>query len=207
MSGHRTQTPSQTVGPFFAIGLVRASEAQHVVATPLAFGEHIQIEGQLIDGAGTPVPDALIEVWQANAAGEYPSRLPAGLPAVALAKAGALAEAGPAAADSTFRGYGRCATDPQGRFTFETVKPGAIRDGSGQAPHVNVIVFARGMLLHAFTRMYFADDPLDADPVLMSIDPARRRTLVAQREPGADDSRYIWEIHLQGDRETVFFDA
>jgi protocatechuate 3,4-dioxygenase alpha subunit len=189
MSHHHTQTPSQTVGPFFAIGLVRPSESPHVVAAPAAYGEHIQIEGRLMDGANAPVPDALIEVWQANADGEYPCRN------------------GATSADPTFFGYGRCATDAHGHFTFETVKPGAICDGSGQAPHMNVIVFARGMLVHAFTRMYFADDPLDTDPVLMSVDPSRRRTLVARREPDAGRSRYLWDIHLQGDCETVFFDA
>ena len=186
------QTPSQTVGPFFAIGLCRSSQPQNVLANDLTAGVHIRIEGRVFDGAGQPVPDALIEIWQANAHGRYRHPL----------------DAGPAPLDRHFSGFGRCPTDARGGFSFETTKPGAIHDADGRrhAPHVNVTVFARGMLVHAFTRMYF-DEALDADPVLGLVEVSRRHTLVASRADDGDRAVYRWDIHLQGERETVFFDA
>ena len=147
-----TQTPSQTVGPFFGVGLIRPSKSQHVLVNDRTSGERVSIEGTVYDGDGRAVPDALIEIWQANAHGRYRHAL----------------DTGPAPLDPDFFGFGRCPTDSAGAFRFDTVKPGAIHGGDGQrhAPHVNVTVFARGMLVHAFTRMYFADDPLEADPTL-----------------------------------------
>ena len=187
------QTPSQTVGPFFGVGLCRSSRPQNVLANGHTAGVRIRIEGLVLDGAGAPVADALIEIWQANAHGRYRHPL----------------DAGPAPVDPHFSGFGRCPTDASGGFWFETAKPGAIddEDGRRQAPHVNVTVFARGMLVHAFTRVYFADEPLDADPVLGLVDVARRHTLVAARPDARDRAVYRWDIHLQGERETVFFDA
>ena len=187
------QTPSQTVGPFFGIGLCRPEQSQNVLANDQTAGAHIRIEGTVFDGAGQPVPDALIEIWQANAHGRYRHAL----------------DAGPAPLDPHFSGFGRCPTDSGGGFSFETAKPGAIQDGDGRrhAPHVNVTVFARGMLVHAFTRIYFADEALDADPVLGLVDVSRRHTLVAARADAGDRVVYRWDIHLQGERETVFFDA
>jgi protocatechuate 3,4-dioxygenase alpha subunit len=187
------QTPSQTVGPFFGIGLCRPSQPQNVLANDLTAGVHIRIEGMVFDGAGQPVPDALIEIWQANAHGRYRHTL----------------DAGPAPLDPHFSGFGRCPTDSSGGFWFETAKPGAIHgeDGRRHAPHVNVTVFARGMLVHAFTRIYFADEALDADPVLGLVDVSRRQTLVAARAGAGGRAVYRWDIHLQGERETVFFDA
>jgi protocatechuate 3,4-dioxygenase, alpha subunit len=188
------QTPSQTVGPFFGVGLTRASQPQSVMVNELTQGLRLRIEGTVFDGAGATVEDALIEVWQANAHGRYRHEL----------------DAGPAPLDPNFSGFGRCPTDANGAFHFETIMPGAIHAGDGRrhAPHLGVIVFARGMLVHAFTRVYFDDDALDGDPTLALVDRERRQTLIATRS-GDDRGRavYRWDIHLQGDRETVFFDA
>ena len=189
----RRQTPSQTVGPFFGVGLTRASLSQSVMVNELTEGERIRIEGTVFDGAGAPIEDALVEVWQANAHGRYRHDL----------------DAGPALLDPNFFGFGRCPTDATGAFHFETVKPGAIHAGDGRphAPHLNVAVFARGMLVHAYTRMYFDGDALDADPTLALVDRERRGTLVGVRTGQGERAVYRWDIHLQGDRETVFFDA
>ena len=189
----RRQTPSQTVGPFFGVGLTRASQSQSVMVNELTEGERIRIEGTVFDGAGAPIEDALVEVWQANAHGRYRHDL----------------DAGPAPLDPNFFGFGRCPTDATGAFHFETVKPGAIHGGDGRphAPHLNVVVFARGMLVHAYTRMYFDGDALDADPTLALVDRERRGTLVGVRTGQGERAVYRWDIYLQGDRETVFFDA
>lgn len=157
MSERLVQTPSQTVGPFFSIGLCRAP--QNIVSGNA--GERIRIEGVVVDGAGAPVPDAMLEVWH---------------PSV---------------------GFGRAATDAEGRYFFDV----------GRAPYLNVIVFARGMLVHAFTRMYFSDDARNADDaVLLTVDPVRRATLIGERREHDSHATYRWDIRLQGDRETVFFD-
>jgi protocatechuate 3,4-dioxygenase alpha subunit len=189
-----SQTPSQTVGPFFGLGLGRNGQPTNVMVNASTEGERIRIEGYVFDGARQPVDDALIEIWQANAHGRYRHPL----------------DSGPAPLDPNFLGFGRCPTDANGAFSFETVKPGAIARDAGrlQAPHISVTVFARGMLVHAFTRIYFGGDPLDADPVLAMVDASRRDTLVAERLLMSDGPvRYRWDIHLQGARETVFFDA
>ena len=187
------QTPSQTVGPFFGVGLTRPAQPQNVLVNDLTEGVRIRIEGTVFDGARQPVPDALVEIWQANAHGRYRHPL----------------DAGPAPLDPHFSGFGRCPTDSSGGFSFETTKPGAVADSEGrvQAPHVNVTVFARGMLVHAFTRMYFSDEARNADDaVLRSVDPARRATLIGERDDLDGRALYRWDIRLQGDRETVFFD-
>lgn len=171
-------TPSQTVGPFLSIGLPWPDGPTVVPeGTPGA----IRIAGTVFDGAGDPVPDALIETWQADPDGhfDHPDD-----PSGPLAK--------------EFRAFGRCPTDAEGNYWILTLPPGAI---PGQAPHIDVSVFARGLLNRVVTRIYFADDP--TDPVLSSVDPARRHTLVAQ--PVQDGYRF--DIHLQGDGETVFFDV
>lgn len=189
----RLQTPSQTVGPFFGLGLGRNAQPMNVMVNASTEGERIRIEGIVFDGAQQPVPDALIEIWQANTHGRYRHPL----------------DSGPAPLDPNFLGFGRCPTDANGAFFFETVKPGAVTGDAGvHAPHVSVTVFARGLLVHAFTRMYFDGDSLESDPVLAALDPSRRDTLVAERvlEPGGP-VRYRWSIHLQGAGETVFFDA
>ena len=186
------QTPSQTVGPFYAIGLTR--QPMNVLATDATQGERIRIEGQVFDGEGVAIPDAMVEIWQANAYGRY--NHPEDKQEKPL--------------DPTFTGWGRCGTDAQCLYSFETIKPGPVpgSDEAVQAPHVNVVVFARGMLVHAFTRIYFDDEASNAkDPVLQSVkNKARRKTLIATR--GARDGKvvYRFDIRLQGDNETVFFD-
>jgi len=191
------QTPSQTVGPFFAYGLTpeqygyaHKAIAGNVLAAPGMPGEHVRIEGRILDGAGAPIDDAMIEIWQADGDGRY-------------------AGTDQDSADQTiaFSGFGRCGSDDEGGFWFTTTKPGAI--GDGQAPHIGVIVQARGILNHAFTRIYFADeaDANSADPVLQSVPADRRDTLVAVRSETPAGPVYRFDIHMQGDDETVFFDV
>ena len=189
----RRLTASQTVGPFFGVGLTRASQSQSVMVNDRTEGQRIRVEGTVFDGAGTPIEDALVEIWQANAHGRYRHEL----------------DAGPAPLDPNFSGFGRCPTDAAGAFHFETIKPGPIHaaDGRSHAPHLNVTVFSRGMLVHAFTRMYFDDDRLDEDASLALVDRDRRGTLVGRRTAAGKGVIYRWDIHLQGDNETVFFDA
>ena len=193
MTAASRQTPSQTVGPFFGVGLTKPSRRQHVLVTDRTEGERIRIEGLVLDGAGHFVIDALVEIWQANARGRYRHPLDNGAEPI----------------DPAFFGFGRCPTDEGGAFAFDTIKPGAIGGGNRteHAPHINVAVFARGMLSHAFTRIYFGDDSLERDPTLALVEPARRSTLVAERRTGDGVVIYRWDIHLQGERETVFFDA
>jgi protocatechuate 3,4-dioxygenase alpha subunit len=184
-------TPSQTVGPFFHLGL---PEWRDLTADDPA-GERIAIEGRVIDGDGMPVPDALIELWQANAAGRYnhPDDPQTEKPL-----------------DPHFLGFGRVATDAEGRFRVVTVKPGAVpgRGNALQAPHINIALFARGLLKHLYTRIYFADEAANAgDPLLSSIeDEAARRSLLARPEAGPGPALYRFDIVLQGDNETAFLD-
>jgi protocatechuate 3,4-dioxygenase alpha subunit len=171
-------TPSQTVGPFLSIGLPWPDGPTVVPAgTPGA----IRISGKVYDGVGEPVPDALIETWQADPDGHFDHPDDPNGP---LSK--------------EFRGFGRCPTDAGGEYWILTLPPGAL---PGQAPHIDVSVFARGLLHRVVTRIYFSDDP--ADPVLSSVDPERRHTLIAT--PVEDG--YTFDIRLQGDGETVFFDV
>lgn len=185
------QTPSQTVGPFFAIGMISGGE--NVLVTEGASGRRISIEGAVFDGDGEPVRDAVVEIWQADARGIY----------------GHPNDPRHEEADPHFRGFGRSATNDEGHYHFKTVKPGAIRaeDGEQVAPHVNVRVFARGMLIHAVTRLYFGDEEANEDdPVLNDLDPGRRQTLIATRQESDELPTYRFDIRLQGRQETVFFD-
>lgn len=172
-------TPFQTVGPFFAI-LPLAGEA--TAALPGADGRPIVIEGVVRDGAGAVVPDALIETWQADAAGSFES------------------------SDGAFRGFARAPTDDAGRFEISTIMPGPVPgEGGTQAPHVLVGVLARGILTRLVTRIYFPETAAtDTDPVLARVPASRRATLIAAAA-GAD--RYRFDIVLQGPGETVFFDV
>ena len=183
-------TPSQTVGPFFDFGLEIAGG--DVVASPAAAGLHIVVQGSLRDGAGDPVADAIIEVWQANAAGRY--RHPADGREIAL--------------DDACDGFGRVATTTDGRFTIRTVMPGRVpgaEPSQSQAPHLLISVLARGVLTRLATRMYFADEAAnDEDPVLALVPPDRRGTLIARR---IDPVTFAFDIVLQGPGETVFFDV
>ena len=188
----RKQTPSQTVGPFYAIGLTRTP--MNVMATDASQGERIRIEGQVFDGDGVAIPDVMVEIWQANAYGRY--NHPDDKQVKPL--------------DPTFTGWGRSGTDDRCFYSFETIKPGSVpgNDDAVQAPHVNVVIFARGMLVHAYTRIYFSDEPANvSDPVLQLVkNKARRNTLIAAR--GEEDGKtvYRFDIRLQGENETVFFD-
>lgn len=185
------QSPSQTVGPFFHYGLIRGGE--NVLVNEQTRGERILLTGRVLDGDGAPVPDALVEIWQADADGHFNHP----------------ADPQQAEADKNFRGFGRADTVNGGAYSFETIKPGAApgRDGQLQAPHINVRVFARGMLIHADTRVYFSDEPANAnDALLNSIDPARRHTLIATRVGLEDAPAYRFDIRLQGEDETVFFE-
>lgn len=191
------QSPSQTVGPYFAQGLLRKDDPvfTNVLVSENTAGERIRIEGGVFDGEGRPIEDAMIEIWQANSHGRYNHPL----------------DEQDKPLDPEFRGHGRAATDLKGNYRFETIKPGSVPgpDNSVQAPHINVIVFARGMLSHAFTRIYFEDESLNrTDAVLASIeDPAHRNTLVARREEADGTVIYRFDIHFQGEHETAFFDA
>lgn len=188
-------TPSQTVGPFFAYCLtpkdydVREIFSPDVVGTG-AQGARIRIEGRVVDGAGDGVGDAMLEIWQADSAGRYAHPADAG-------------DRG----NSGFTGFGRAPTEPDGGFAFDTVKPGATPgpDGTTQAPHVSLTVFSRGILTHLRTRIYFSDEPQNAvDPILALVPADRRGTLVAHMTaPGV----YHFDVRLQGDGETVFFEA
>ncbi|APO96148.1 protocatechuate 3,4-dioxygenase subunit alpha [Xanthomonas vesicatoria] len=180
-------TPSQTVGPYYRLGLEPLYRDK--IAPAHATGTQVHISGCVFDGAGTPVADAVLELWQADAAGIYAHA----------------ADARSAAHDASFDGWGRVPTDAQGRFRFSTVKPGAVAgpEGKAQAAHLTVLVFMRGLLRCASTRLYFADDPqLGSDPILALVPAARRDTLLAQP---TGNGVYAWDIHMQGEMETVFF--
>jgi protocatechuate 3,4-dioxygenase alpha subunit len=189
-------TASQTAGPFFRFGLDHP-EWSDLTGGGKALGEKIRIEGRVLDGDSAPLPDALVEIWQANAAGRYAH--PEDRQDKPL--------------DPHFRGFGRAATDKEGWYRFTTIKPGPVpgRGNTLQAPHIGVAVFARGLLKHLVTRIYFPEGGAanDADPVLNSIeDMAARRTLLArQTSDGAAMRTYRFDIILQGDGETVFFDV
>ncbi len=183
MTQHPGTTPSQTVGPFFQLGLEALAVAD--VARGAA-GHAIMVQGVVFDGRGTPVPDAVIETWQADARGSYPT----------------------SAQPGEFRGFGRVATGDAGQFQLRTILPGRVNgpDGTPQAPHLVVAIFMRGLLKHLVTRIYFADEADNGtDPILKLVDAARRRTLLAEPRSGSPDT-YTWNVHLQGPDETVFFD-
>ncbi|HTO99163.1 MAG TPA: protocatechuate 3,4-dioxygenase subunit alpha [Myxococcales bacterium] len=188
-------TPSQTVGPFFWFALQR--EEWSDLTRGGARGERIAVEGRVLDGDGVPCDDALLEIWQANAAGSY-AHPEDPQPADKL--------------DPGFPGFGRSCTDAAGRYRFLTIRPGRVPAPSGalQAPHLNLAVFARGLLRGLNTRIYFSDDPANAeDPVLSAIaDPAARKTLLAVRQEasGAQGTLYRFDVVLQGPGETAFFD-
>lgn len=191
-------TPSATVGPFFLFGLVPSTAGgtdviTNRLATPDAEGQRIRIEGRVFDGDGIPIPDAMVEIWQADAAGSY-----------------AHAAEHTVRANAAFKGFGRTPTDSDGFFWFETVKPGRVDgpDGRAQAPHILVNLFARGMTRHATTRIYFADEDANAqDPILALVPEDRRGTLIARREDYSGPPVYRFDLHLQGQHETVFFEA
>jgi protocatechuate 3,4-dioxygenase alpha subunit len=190
-------TPSQTVGPYFAYGLTPTKQYDwsdaftNNLITPDAVGEKIRVEGIVRDGDGAVIPDAMIEIWQADGQGRY-----------------IVPTAGEAKPNTAFRGFGRCGTNKDGYYSFDTVKPGPVPgpDGKPQAPHIVVCYFSRGLLTHLFTRIYFSDEAGNAsDPILAQVPAERRATLIATKadKPGV----YTFNIRPQGDDdETVFFD-
>lgn len=186
-------TASQTVGPFYAVGLDRP-ELSDLTQGGKARGETIVIEGQVRDGDGIGVTDAMLEIWQANAAGKYDHA----------------EDRQEKPRDPHFTGFGRTFTDKNGRYRFTTIRPGAVpgRGNTLQAPHILVTIFARGLLKHLVTRLYFADLAAanEADPVLGKIEgEAARRSLFAQPVGGAI-ALYRFDVVLQGEGETAFFD-
>jgi protocatechuate 3,4-dioxygenase, alpha subunit len=182
-------TGFQTLGPFFEVAMRTRADMRMV--HPETRGERITIEGVLFDGAGSSIPDGLVEVWQADADGRYAHpEDPQG-----------------AAADPSFSGYGWRHTTEDGGFRFETIKPGAVAGpaGSMQAPHIMVSVMGRGILTRFITRLYFEDEAAnDQDAILAAVPAARRDTLIARR---MGEGRYRFDIRIQGPGETVFFDA
>jgi protocatechuate 3,4-dioxygenase alpha subunit len=197
--GYLKETPSQTAGPYVHIGLtpnfcdiggVYDNDLGSTMISDKTRGDRITISGRVIDGAGQPLRDALVEVWQADSAGLYNS--PAEMRG---------------AADPNFTGFGRCATQEDGSFKFETIKPGRVpfKDGRKMAPHITFWIVARGINVGLQTRMYFPEEgeANKADPLLMRIDnPDRLKTLVATGQA----PNYVFDIILQGDKETVFLD-
>ena len=197
------ETPSQTAGPYVHIGLIPhqagfdifENNFSNVLVGPETQGERIRIEGRIFDGSGSTCRDILVEIWQANAAGRYnhPADQQEDKPL-----------------DPSFRGWGRTGTNFEtGVYTFETIKPGRVAGRHGRkpmAPHVNVWLAARGINIGLNTRLYFADeaDANAEDPVLNMIEPAvRRETLLARREERDGAVVYVFDIRLQGERETV----
>jgi protocatechuate 3,4-dioxygenase, alpha subunit len=186
MSQH--PTPSQTVGPFFEIGMKRLC-CDDLTADG-ATGEHIEIRGRVIDAGGEGVPDAILEFWQADAKGKYPHP----------------EDPQSGQADPTFHGHGRVATNESGAFRLITIKPGRVPgpEGKLQAPHIAVSIFMRGLLSRLISRIYFSNDPAnDEDAVLFLVDQKRRRTLIAME---CGDKCFEWNVRLQGPDETVFFE-
>jgi len=187
----RVITPSQTVGPFFSSCLTRHPAHLSLLGGPTLLtrgvvGDRVTITGTLHDGAADPVPDALIEVWQADSEGHY---------------------AGEHSGVTAFTGFGRVECDAAGRFVIETIKPGPVAapDDGLQAPHIALGIFAKGLNRRLYTRLYFDDEPANEDdPVLRSVPVARRATLIAHSR---GDARYEFVIRLQGTQETVFFEA
>jgi protocatechuate 3,4-dioxygenase alpha subunit len=198
-------TPSQTVGPFFAYGLTPKGRAKwdpngtyswketvtDNLVTADATGEKIHIEGRITDGDGNAINDAMIEIWQADSQGRYASPRDRRRP------------------NAKFKGFGRSATDKDGMFGFDTIKPGPVPgpNGKAQAPHIVFCIFSRGMLRQIYTRLYFSDEAANgADPILGLVPADRRQTLIATKETRGGQPLYRFDIRVQGENETVFFD-
>ncbi|CAN5357536.1 protocatechuate 3,4-dioxygenase subunit alpha [soil metagenome] len=191
-------TPSQTVGPYFKYGLTPGNDYQwndafgNDLVTSDVTGERIRIVGQVFDGAGVVIPDAMLEIWQADAQGRFAD--PRDKRAVP---------------NTAFKGFGRCGADANGGYFFRTIRPGSVPGPGGkpQAPHILLAIFARGMTQQAVTRIYFEDQKAAnaADPILALVPADRRPTLIARREPG-DVTAFCFDVHIQGGSETVFFD-
>jgi protocatechuate 3,4-dioxygenase alpha subunit len=199
-------TPSQTVGPFFAYGLTPEGRNQwdpngqyswketvgDNLVTPDATGTRIRIEGRITDGDSLAINDAMIEIWQADSQGRYTH-----------------ARGEQPRPNAKFTGFGRSATDKNGIYGFDTIKPGAVPgpNGKPQAPHILVCIFSRGMLRQIYTRLYFSDETANGVDAILALVPADRRgTLIAHKQTGEGVPMYRFDIRVQGDNETVFFD-
>lgn len=192
MKAEYVPTPSQTVGPYLHIGLTRKHSITRM-AGPEVAGEQLCLLCRVLDLDGKPVPDAMVEVWQADSNGNYnhpdDTRAPT--------------------RESAFYGFGRAATNESGACEFETIRPGRVPgpENTLQAPHLNLAVYARGILLQLYTRIYFAGDPANEHDCVLALVPAERRhTLIAQQS-AEGTGKWIFDIHLRGDQETVFFDV
>jgi protocatechuate 3,4-dioxygenase, alpha subunit len=186
---HLIPTPSQTVGPYLHLGLTDKHSVP-CLAGAEAQGERLWLTVRVLDGEGVPVPDAMIELWQADRDGNYP-------------------HSSSASGDTAFYGFGRLATADDGSCTFETIKPGRVAGPNDtlQAPHINVSVLGRGLLKRLSTRLYFSREAANAeDPVMALVPKSRRATLLAQPDPNRI-AGWIFEIRLRGENETVFFDV
>ncbi len=189
MSGETT--PSQTVGPYFSIGFDWLNRSD--LTRGASSGERITIRGRVLDGEGHAVPDACLEIWQADAQGKF-------------AQSDNAQEKSP---DQEFFGFGRIPTNERGEFTFTTIKPGSVPgpDGRPQAPHIQITVFMRGLLRRLVTRLYFPDDSAHVTDHVMNLVPAERRATLIARPLTAEPHTLGWDIYLQGEYETVFFDC
>ncbi len=187
-------TTWQTVGPFFSIGLGRLTQSS--LANPNTEGEHIEIQGRVLDGELCPVPDALLEIWQADAHGRYPrhdeSRDESPNQSQVL----------------SFRGFGRIPTDDKGRFQFKTIKPGAVPapDGGLQAPHLVVGLVLRGLLKRLVTRIYFPEEVMNRSDTILHLIPAARQSTLFLKTSDTEPRLFTWDIQLQGQNETVFLE-
>jgi protocatechuate 3,4-dioxygenase alpha subunit len=187
-------TPSQTAGPYFHLGMTDTRPVPRI-AGPQTKGERVWLTCRVLDGDDAPVCDAVIEIWQADAEGKY--NHPDDVRDETLS------------GDSSWMGFGRMPTALDGRCEFETIRPGRVPGlgNQAQASHLNVAIFARGLLKQLYTRIYFAGDPSNAeDAVMKLVTPERRETLLAQPDP-AQPGHWRFDIHLQGELETVFFDV
>ena len=189
MSGETT--PSQTVGPYFSIGFDWLNRSD--LARGASGGERVTIRGRILDGEGQPVPDACLELWQADARGQYAQ------PEIPREKS----------PGQDFIGFGRIPTDERGEFSFTTIKPGGVPgpDGCPQAPHIQITVFMRGLLRRLVTRLYFPDDPAHATDHVLNLVPAGRRATLIARPLAEEPHALEWDIRLQGEHETVFFEC
>jgi protocatechuate 3,4-dioxygenase, alpha subunit len=184
-------TPSQTVGPFFQIELTTEDHCIKRIAGPRANGERAWITFRVLDGDAAPVDDAMVEIWQADSNGKYnhPDDLR------------------PETLDEGWVGFGRLATGEDGVCALETIRPGSVRYKEAQAPHLTVAIFARGMLKQLYTRLYFAGDRRNDDDLVLSLVPADRRDTLMAKPDSAHPGHWHFEVRLQGEHETVFFDV
>ncbi len=189
MSGETT--PSQTVGPYFSIGFEWLNRSD--LTRGISGGERVTIRGRILDGEGQPVPDACLELWQADAQGKYAQ------PENGQEKS----------SHQQFFGFGRIPTNDLGEFSFTTIKPGGIPglDGRPQAPHIQITVFMRGLLRRLVTRLYFPDDSAHATDHVLNLVPAERRATLIARPLAEKPHTFEWNVRLQGEHETVFFDC